>query len=189
KLLAAACEKGLEGLIGKRADSPYSSTRSTAWLKLKCQRRQEFVVTGYTDPKGSRAGFGSLLLGVHDKSGNLVYAGNVGTGFDDTSLRSLKAKLAALATEKPAFAVVPRGVKGHWVKPKLVAEVAFTEWTGDGRIRHPAFHGLRTDKDSQAITREAALQEAPVAAAPAPRREKSAKGRRPRDPGERKAPL
>ena len=161
KLLAAACEKGLEGLIGKRADSAYTSSRSTAWVKLKCQRRQEFVVAGYTDPKASRAGFGSLLLGVRDKSGNLVYAGNVGTGFDDASLGSLKTKLAALRTQKAPFAVVPRGVKGHWVKPMLVAEVAFTEWTGDGRIRHPVFHGLRTDKDPASITREEAVHDAP----------------------------
>jgi len=183
KLLAAACGKGLEGLIAKRADAPYSSTRSTAWVKLKCQKRQEFVIAGYTDPKGSRTGFGSLLLGVHDKGGALVYAGNVGTGFDDASLRSLKSKLDALATEKPPFAVVPRGVKGHWVKPKLVAEITFTEWTGDGRIRHPVFHGLRGDKDPAPITREEALHDSP------PARERHAKGRRPRDDDAKAAPL
>ena len=154
ELLAGACKKGLEGLIGKRADSTYVSARSSAWVKLKCSRRQEFVIAGYTDPKGSRTGFGSLLLGVHDESGKLVYAGNVGTGFDNAGLASLYDKLKALATEKAPFAAVPRGVKGHWVRPKLIAEVAFTEWTSDGRIRHPVFHGLRTDKDPQAITRE-----------------------------------
>jgi bifunctional non-homologous end joining protein LigD len=188
KLLAAACEKGLEGLIAKRSDSPYTSSRSTAWLKLKCQRRQEFVIAGYTDPKGSRSGFGSLLLGVHDKSGKLAYAGNVGTGFDDASLRALKAKLSALGTDKPPFAPVPRGVKGHWVRPKLVAEVAFTEWTGDGRIRHPVFHGLRTDKDPVSITREEALHDPPPPAPP-PRREKHAKGRRAPDAAVKSAPL
>ena len=154
KLLASACKKGLEGLIGKRADAPYTSKRSTAWIKLKCTRRQEFVIGGFTDPKGSRSGFGSLLLGIHDDQGKLRYAGNVGTGFDEKLLRSMKGKLAALETDKPPFDDKPRDVKGHWVKPKLVAEVAFTEWTGDGRIRHPVFHGLRTDKDPRAITRE-----------------------------------
>jgi len=154
KLLAGACETGLEGLVGKRADAAYSSTRTAAWVKLKCTRRQEFVVCGYTDPKGSRAGFGSLLLGVNDDQGHLRYAGSVGTGFDDALLRGLKAKLAALATDEPPFFERPRGVKGHWVKPRLVAEVAFTEWTGDGRVRHPTFRGLRNDKDPEAITRE-----------------------------------
>ena len=154
KLLAGACEKGLEGLIGKRADAPYASTRSASWVKLKCTRRQEFVIGGYTDPKGSRAGFGSLLLGIHDAEGRLSYAGNVGTGFDDALLRSLTAKLKALDSDKDPFHDRPRSVKGHWVRPKLVAEVAFTEWTGEGRVRHPVFHGLRTDKDPQAITRE-----------------------------------
>ena len=153
-LLEAACKQGLEGLIGKRANAPYTSTRSTSWVKIKCSRRQEFVVVGHTDPKGSRTGFGSLLLAVHDeKTGQLRYAGNVGTGFDEGLLRSIKSKLEALATEKPPLEV-PRGVKGHWVRPKLVAEVAFTELTDDGRIRHPVFHGLRTDKPAEAVTIE-----------------------------------
>jgi bifunctional non-homologous end joining protein LigD len=153
-LLEAACQQGLEGLIGKRAQAPYTSTRSTAWVKIKCTRRQEFVIVGHTAPKGSRSGFGSLLLAIHDeKTGALRYAGNVGTGFDEAQLRSIKAKLESLASEKPPIEV-PRGVKGHWVRPKLVAEVAFTEWTDDGRIRHPVFQGLRTDKDPAAITRE-----------------------------------
>jgi bifunctional non-homologous end joining protein LigD len=160
KLLASACHKGLEGLIGKRADAPYVSRRSPAWIKLKCTRRQEFVIAGYTDPRGSRKGFGSLLLGVHGDEGALVYAGNVGTGFDTAGLAALYGKLKELATDKSPFAATPRGVKGHWVRPKLVAEVAFTEWTGDGRIRHPVFHGLRGDKEPRAITRE------PVAHAP-----------------------
>jgi bifunctional non-homologous end joining protein LigD len=164
QLLEGACKRGLEGIIGKRADSTYTSKRSADWIKLKCTKRQEFVVAGYTDPKASRSGFGSLLLAIHDESGKLRYAGNVGTGFDEKLLRSLKAKLASLETAKAPFETVPRGVKGHWVKPKLVAEVAFTEWTSDGRIRHPVFHGLRTDKDPGAITREAALAEAPEAA-------------------------
>ncbi len=166
QLLEGACKQGLEGLIGKRIYAPYSSSRSSAWIKLKCTRRQEFVIVGYTDPKGSRAGFGSLLLGYHDESGALHYAGNVGTGFDDATLRTLKKQLAALDTAKSPLAQTPRGVKGHWVKPKLVAEVAFTEWTTEGRVRHPVFHGLRTDKDPQAITREKPKE---IAAAPGKR--------------------
>src|SRR5258706_867359 len=153
-LLDAACKQGLEGLIGKRAGAPYTSTRSTSWGKSKCSRRPQFVIVGHTDPKGSRTGFGSLLLAVRDeKSGALRYAGNVGTGFDQDSLGSIKTKLEALATDK-APVPAPRGVKGHWVRPKLVAEVAFTEWTGDGRVRHPVFKGLRSDKDANVITRE-----------------------------------
>jgi len=165
-LLASACKRGLEGIIGKRADAIYTSARSQTWIKLKCTRRQEFVIVGYTDPKGSRTGFGSLLLAVHGRSGELVYAGNVGTGFDDASLSALKAKLAALETEKMPLAERPKGVKAHWVKPRLVAEVSFGEWTGDGRIRHPVFQGLRTDKDPDGITREKALGEAPAGKAP-----------------------
>ena len=156
QLLESACRKGLEGLIGKRADAPYSTRRAATWVKLKCTRRQEFVIAGYTDPKGSRTGFGSLLLGIHDAKGQLVYSGNVGTGFDDKLLASLYAKLKALEVAKSPFDPPPKGVKGHWVRPKLIAEVAFTEWTGDGRIRHPVFHGLRTDKEPRAITREVA---------------------------------
>src|SRR5690606_18581002 len=122
------------------------------------------------DPRGSRTGFGSLLLGVHDEEGRLGYAGNVGTGFDEKGLRSLLAKLESLETPGDPFHDRPRSVRGHWVRPKLVAEVAFTEWTSDGRIRHPVFHGLRTDKDPRAITREAAIHEAPGEAKPARRK-------------------
>ncbi len=154
ELLEGACAGGLEGLVGKRADAGYTSTRSMSWIKLKCTRRQEFVICGYTDPKGARAGFGSLLLGVNDREGHLRYAGSVGTGFDDEQLRTLKARLAALETAKPPLHETPRGVKGHWVKPRLVCEVAFAEWTSDGRVRHPAFRGLRKDKDPEAIVRE-----------------------------------
>jgi hypothetical protein len=173
-LLKGACEQGLEGLIGKRADSPYVSNRSPQWIKLKCTKRQEFVIIGYTDPKGSRSGFGSLVLGIHDAQGKLHYAGNVGTGFDESLLRSIKEKVAALETPRSAVDPAPKGVKAHWVRPKLVAEVAFTEWTSDGRVRHPVFHGLRTDKDPATITREQAVH-APKAAPP-PRRDTETEG-------------
>jgi bifunctional non-homologous end joining protein LigD len=166
QLLESACERGLEGLIGKKPDAPYASTRSLSWIKLKCTRRQEFVIGGYTDPKGSRYGFGSLLLGVHDDAGRLAYAGSVGTGFDEKLLRSLHAKLKALETEKDPFHDRPRDVKGHWVRPKMIAEVTFTEWTGDGRIRHPVFHALRTDKDPQAIVREQPVEKVEEKLAP-----------------------
>ncbi|HUJ00798.1 MAG TPA: non-homologous end-joining DNA ligase [Usitatibacter sp.] len=171
ELLAGACASGLEGLVAKRADAAYTSTRSTSWIKLKCTKRQEFVICGYTDPKGARAGFGSLLLGVNDREGHLRYAGNVGAGFGEAQLRTLKTKLASLATQKAPFREAPRGVKGHWVKPRLVCEVAFTEWTSDGRIRHPTFRGLRSDKDPGAIVRE----EAPAALSPPPARTRSAR--------------
>jgi bifunctional non-homologous end joining protein LigD len=170
ELLATACKQGLEGLIGKVADAPYVSRRTTAWIKLKCTRRQEFVIAGYTDPRGSRNAFGSLLLGIHDREGRLVYAGNVGTGFDEARLATLKTKLDALATDKSPFHAPPRGVKGHWVRPQLVAEVAFTEWTDDGRVRHPVFHGLRTDKEPRAITREPVRKPRPARTRSAPRR-------------------
>ena len=163
-LLQAACQLRLEGVIGKRADSPYVSARSPTWIKLKCTQRQEFVIGGYTDPKGSRTGIGSLLLGVHDIQGRLIYAGNVGTGFDHKTLSDLHAKLSALKASKPPFHQLPTAIKGHWVAPKLVAEVSFGEWTQDGRIRHSVFHGLRTDKLPEKITREKAaiVEEEPV---------------------------
>ncbi|MEJ0100450.1 MAG: DNA ligase D [Pseudomonadota bacterium] len=152
-LVASACKLGLEGIIGKRRDSHYVSRRSPDWIKLKCGQRQEFVVGGWTDPKGRRTGLGSLLLGVH-AAGRLVYAGKVGSGFNDASLAQLSAQLKKLATAKNPFgARVPEsGV--HWVKPTLVAEVTFSQWTSDGHLRHPVFHALRTDKPARAIVRE-----------------------------------
>lgn len=162
-LLDAACRLRLEGVIGKRADAPYTSTRSTTWIKLKCTQRQEFVIGGYTDPRGTRSGFGSLLLGVHDMQGRLLYAGNVGTGFDDKTLVQLKSKLSALQATQTPFYQLPTGVRGHWVKPKLVAEVSFGEWTNEGRIRHSVFHALRTDKAPGTITKEAPVAPSEVA--------------------------
>ena len=180
QLLESACERGLEGLIGKKPSAPYASTRSLSWIKLKCTRRQEFVVAGYTDPKGSRHGFGSLLLGVHDEARRLVYAGSVGTGFDEKLLRSIHGKLQALETAKDPFHDRPRDVKGHWVRPKMIAEVTFTEWTGDGRIRHPVFHALRTDKDPQAIVREQPVKKVAEKLEKAPPKAKAPKAKAPK---------
>lgn len=150
-----ACRTGWEGLIAKRADSPYRSGRGRDWLKFKCENSQEFVIGGYTDPQGSRAGLGALLLGYYDPSGTLVYAGKVGTGFDERTLRSLRATLSGLERDKPAFGRgdLPRS-RAHWVEPRLVAQVAFTEWTTDGQLRHPRFRGLRDDKDPADVIRE-----------------------------------
>jgi bifunctional non-homologous end joining protein LigD len=163
EVVASACRLGLEGVIAKRKNSAYVTRRSSDWVKLKCGHRQEFVIGGYTDPKGSRTGIGSLLLGVHDKDGALQYAGNVGTGFNERTLRELKKQLEGLASDRSPFApngAIPRGT--HWVKPELVAEVAFGEWTRDHRIRHSVFHGLRADTQAKAIVREEPKHSAPV---------------------------
>ena len=162
ELLQNACRMRLEGMIGKRADAPYVSRRSPTWIKLKCTQRQEFVIGGWTDPQGSRTGIGSLLLGIHDEAGHLRFAGAVGSGFDQKTLRAVKSALDAVATDATPFFDKPRDVRGHWVEPRLVAEVSFGEWTPDGRIRHSVFHGLRDDKDASAIGREQAV--APAAA-------------------------
>jgi bifunctional non-homologous end joining protein LigD len=154
ELLNNACRMKLEGVIGKRVDSPYVSKRSPTWIKLKCTQRQEFVIGGWTDPKGSRNGIGSLLLGIHDEAGDLRYAGAVGSGFDEKTLAAVKKAVSALAVDKTPFANKPREVKGHWVQPTLVAEVSFGEWTPDGRVRHSVFHGFREDKPADRITRE-----------------------------------
>lgn len=158
-VLAAACQLGLEGVIGKRWDSPYREARSLDWIKLKCQQRQEFVINGYTAPLGSRQGLGALLLGVHDANGQLLYAGKVGTGFDDKSLRSLHTRLAAMAVRHSPFsAASPISGKPHWVAPTLVAEVRFGEWTRAGHVRHAVFVALRDDKDAAAVARETSQQ-------------------------------
>jgi bifunctional non-homologous end joining protein LigD len=188
ELLQNACRMRLEGMIGKRADAPYVSKRSPTWIKLKCTHRQEFVVGGWTDPKGSRTGIGSLLLGIHDERGKLRFAGGVGSGFDQASLASLRQALDGLASETTPFFEKPRDVRGHWVEPKLVAEVSFGEWTPDGRIRHSVFHGLRDDKSPRSITREdpvevaemtKAKRAAKTAAAKTGRRERRRRPRRP----------
>jgi bifunctional non-homologous end joining protein LigD len=154
-VLDSACRLGLEGIIGKRKTSVYVSRRSPDWIKLKCSHRQEFVIGGYTDPKGSREGIGSLLLGYYDEDKQLQYAGNVGTGFNDKTLRDLKARFEKIPSENCPFArrsAIDK--KAHWLKPILVAEVSFGEWTRGGHIRHAVFRGLRTDKKADAIVRE-----------------------------------
>jgi bifunctional non-homologous end joining protein LigD len=154
-LLASAAQLGLEGVIGKRADAAYVSGRSRSWIKLKTRQRQEFVIGGYTEPKGARPGLGALMLGVHDASGQLHYAGNVGTGFDEKTLAALKLRLAKIHSRKNPFADAPAEMRGQWVKPELLGEVAFGEWTRAGRIRHAVFKGLRGDKPAINILREA----------------------------------
>lgn len=157
-ILASACRLGLEGVIGKKKDALYVGRRSPDWIKLKCSRRQEFVIGGYTDPKGSRTGIGSLLLGVHDENGKLRYAGKVGTGFNDTTLLGLKKALNAIShADNPFAAASDIGDDAHWVAPKLVAEISFAEWTKSGRIRQAVFHALRKDKPARAIVREEAM--------------------------------
>ncbi|WP_323147198.1 DNA ligase D [Pseudomonas marginalis] len=155
-IFESACDLALEGVIGKRKGSPYVSTRNTDWIKLKCRLRQEFVIVGYTRPQGSRSGFGALLLAVND-DGGLVYAGRVGTGFDQASLKNIYAQLTPLERkasplEKPLTAAQARGV--HWVEPRLVGEVQFAEWTREGVVRQAVFVGLRTDKPAGQIIHE-----------------------------------
>ncbi|WP_415768486.1 DNA ligase D [Pseudomonas sp. LB3P38] len=157
-LLNSACQMQMEGLIGKRLGSPYVSRRSSDWIKLKCKHRQEFVVVGFTDPKGSRNAFGALLLGLHDRdSGELRYAGKVGTGFNETTLKRIYEQLKPLQTKKISVVNPPSGfdAKGvHWLKPTLLAEVAYAEMTKEGSVRHAVFHGLRDDKPAEDITEE-----------------------------------
>ncbi|BEU94700.1 DNA ligase D [Acidovorax sp. DW039] len=155
ELVTSACTLGFEGVIGKRKDSRYTGKRSPDWIKLKCSHRQEFVVGGYTEPQGSRTHLGALLLGVHDAQGRLHYAGNVGTGFSQKSLADLGRQLQALRSDESPFHDLPHAPRhSHWVRPQLLAEVSFAEWTAEGKVRHAVFHGLRTDKPAQAIVQE-----------------------------------
>ena len=156
KYAREACQKGWEGVIAKRTDAPYEHRRSPAWLKFKCVNEQELVIGGFTEPQGSRQGFGALLVGYRQGS-DFVYAGKVGTGFDEATLRDLTKRLTAIERATPPFTrgvekLPPRGV--HWVKPVLVGQVGFAEWTGDGRLRHPRFLGLRSDKAAKDVVRE-----------------------------------
>ena len=158
-IVQSACAMSLEGVIGKRVGSPYVSRRSDDWIKLKCRLRQEFVIVGYTEPQGSRSGFGAILLGVHKKVGaaELLYAGRVGTGFNATRLADIYKKMHAIErTTSPVSTALTgqqrRGV--HWIEPKLVCEVEFAEWTTEGILRQASFISLRTDKPAKDIIRE-----------------------------------
>ena len=169
ELFDKACEMRLEGIMAKRADDPYRSGRGRSWLKIKCMKSQEFAIGGFTDPAGTRYGFGALLLGVYDDSGALRYAGRVGTGFDDRLLRDLRARLEKLERPASPFVNPPKGAEAsgvHWVEPALAGEVEFSAWTSDGLLRHPSFKGLREDKPAAEIRQETA--------APAPRELESA---------------
>jgi bifunctional non-homologous end joining protein LigD len=172
KMLEAACRLGLEGIIVKQEDAPYVGARTDTWLKLKCSQRQEFVVVGFTDRAGAKGEVGGLLLAYHE-DGRLRYAGSVGTGWDAATGRRLHQQLQRIEVDRPALeagTIKPgrwsRRTAGseRWVQPRLVAEVAFTEWTPDGHVRHPTFKGLRDDKPVAAITREATVQASAVAA-------------------------
>ena len=150
-----ACRKGWEGVIAKRADSPYATTRSKDWLKFKCEMGQEMVVGGFTAPKGSRTDLGALLVG-HFKDGELHYAGKVGTGFDQKTLKDLAERLKPLHRDTTPFKEVTKFKNVTWVEPELVAQIGFTEWTKYGRLRHPRFLGLRFDKPASQVVRETA---------------------------------
>jgi bifunctional non-homologous end joining protein LigD len=152
KALATARAKGWEGIIAKLATSPYEpGVRSRAWLKVKVRGESEFVIGGYTPPQGSRAEFGALLVGLYDK-GKLRHTGKVGTGYTHETLRDLGAKLKRLHTDESPFDPQPRITGAIWVKPRLVAQLAYAEWTADGKLRQPAFLGLRTDKKPEECT-------------------------------------
>jgi bifunctional non-homologous end joining protein LigD len=152
-----ACRLGLEGIVSKRRGEPYRPGRGASWVKTKCVLRQELVVGGFTDPEGAaRDGIGALLVGTFEGR-ELRFAGKVGTGFTNAGARALRARLAPLATAECPFTPPPAGRparNAHWVRPELVCEVAFTEWTADGRIRHPSFQGLREDKRAAEVRRE-----------------------------------
>jgi bifunctional non-homologous end joining protein LigD len=161
KFFLEACTKGWEGLIAKRADSPYVHSRSNDWLKLKCSFEQELVIGGFTPPKGSRERFGALLVG-YNEGDDLRYAGKVGTGFDHHTLEDLGDKMEALRQEETPFTAgsgLPRDAT--WIRPELVGEFGFSEWTRDGKLRHPRYLGLRDDKRAGEVVRELPNAEAP----------------------------
>ena len=160
QVFEAACAQGMEGIISKQADAPYRSARTKAWRKIKCIQRQEFVIGGYTDPGGTRTAFGALALGYHDENGDLIYCGRVGTGFDEATLDKI-IRLLKPVEEGPFANKIPRPeAKGlHFVQPDHVCEVEFMNWTDDGRLRHPSFKGLRSDKAPASITRESPVRQ------------------------------
>ncbi|MGI5864242.1 MAG: DNA ligase D [Myxococcales bacterium] len=172
-----ACRLGFEGIVSKRRDLPYRPGRHGEWVKAKCTRRQELVIGGFTDPEGKRHGIGALLVGYYDAKGRLQFAGKVGTGFTERSAADLRTRLDALEQKTSPFAAGPTGWLGrnaHWVRPELVAEVEFAEWTRDGKVRHSSYEGLREDKPAREVRRE----EIPVAEG-APREPRAAMEQRP----------
>lgn len=154
KLLKELCKKGMEGIVCKDGSMPYESTRSGSWLKVKCTNRQEFVIVGYTNPRGTRQHLGALLLAAHDADGQLRYVGRVGTGMGQKMLHQLKEKLDALKTDKPPVALPERARDITWVRPRLVAEIEFSHFTDDMILRHAAFQGLRADKPAEQVMLE-----------------------------------
>ena len=164
-VLAEACREGMEGIVSKRTDSVYRPGRNRNWLKIKCGHRQEFVIGGFTDPSGSRIAFGALLLGVYDEQRQFQYVGRTGTGFSERSLEAMHKRLIALKQSRSPFVnhaggIDRRGV--HWVKPELVAEVSFAEWTNEGLLRQAVFHGLREDKAAKSVINEGMGNDVPV---------------------------
>ncbi len=150
-----ARREGWEGVIAKRRGSPYEHRRSRSWLKMKCEATQELVVGGFTDPQGTRVGFGALLVGYFER-GDLVFAGKIGTGFDTKLLRDLRARLDAIELPASPFTKavgLPR-LRAHWVRPEIVVQVAFIEWTVHGKLRHPRLIGIRPDKAAREVVRE-----------------------------------
>jgi len=173
EIFAKACRMGLEGIVSKQAEAPYLPGRQRSWLKSKCTQRQEFIIIGYSDPRRGERALGALYLGYHT-DGKIRYAGKVGTGFTMESARSLSARLKTLSAREPVLSRAAAGGLSarewesiHWVKPVLLCEVDFTEWTKDGQLRHPSFQGLREDKDANDVKKEKPLQE--VSPAPAAR--------------------
>ncbi|MFM0327628.1 DNA ligase D [Caballeronia glebae] len=179
-LLKSACDMALEGIIGKRIDSTYVSGRSASWIKLKCRRRQEFVIGGYSEPSGSRGQFGALLLGVYDTHGKLQYAGRVGSGFDHATLAAVKTELDKRETRRMPFASEPQErsrTPVHWVKPELVAECNFAEWTKERIVRQASFVSLRDDKPARQIVKEEPASAKKVAAKTAAKKSSTTKAR------------
>jgi bifunctional non-homologous end joining protein LigD len=158
QVFASACRNQLEGIVSKRADCPYVEQRSANWVKVKCMKRHEFVIGGWTEPAGARGFLGAILVGYYLKPSQLVYCGRVGTGFTRQSLSDLHELLRPLERARPPFRNPPTGVAArgrlHWARPKVIAEVVFSEWTDDGILRHASFKGIREDKEPSEVTRE-----------------------------------
>jgi bifunctional non-homologous end joining protein LigD len=193
-LLELACAQGLEGVVAKLAGAPYPTGRTRSWRKIKCRPRAEFVVGGYTDPKASRTGFGALLLGTYDDAGALHYAGRAGSGFSEREIAAISERLTALAADSSPFGAAPKVAGAHWVRPELVVEVAFAEWTAEGLLRQPSFLGMRDDVSAADVRREAPTPDADDAAEdvsaepPAPGSDDIVAGVRISNPGKRLFP-